>query len=289
MSTLFNELTHKVVPLDLPNMFARVKNEDADAAPYTVDKFVKPLIMDLARKYPQWRFVCYARTRVCSEFKVFEGREQLGVVGMEYRYGRCGGIYAFTVNNERISNSRSRGDKVRTTNIKKAVVTVSKMFKPKSVGERMVQVKDKANHVIHNVANDRRSSFQMNFGRLVNSLEPYIMENLDKFVEPALAASLPQNLLDKLPTIYNERTMTERIKECYETGKGVVVLIHGSDYAVTQIGTDEIKMYSTDTLPAYVKRGVGMLKLVEDNYFIGNVGARLSEAEFFIIRGESDE
>ena len=46
---------------------------------------------------------------------------------------------------------------------------------------------------------------------------------------------------------------------------------------------DQIQEHTTDTLPDWIKRGVGMLKLVDKNTFIPGTGIRVDADTFFVI------
>jgi hypothetical protein len=97
-------------------------------------------------------------------------------------------------------------------------------------------------------------------------------------------------VLDRLPNTYEDYKIAQEIKECVEHRKGVVVIIHGNDYAVQSFLTakddPKIEMFSTETLPDWIKRGVGMLKLVEPHNMIGAVGYKINDGAFFVMKGD---
>jgi hypothetical protein len=97
-------------------------------------------------------------------------------------------------------------------------------------------------------------------------------------------------VLDRLPNTYEDYKIAQEIDECVEHKKGVVVIIHGNDYAVQSFATANadptIEMLSTETLPDWIKRGVGMLKLVEPHNMVGNVGYKISDGAFFVMKGD---
>ena len=65
-------------------------------------------------------------------------------------------------------------------------------------------------------------------------------------------------------------------------GKGSIVLIRGNEYIIQESATKVTNMFTADTLPSHIKRGLGMLKLVDDRKLISRVGIRLGANTFFI-------
>jgi uncharacterized Rossmann fold enzyme len=116
------------------------------------------------------------------------------------------------------------------------------------------------------------------------------MANWETISAIALQEGVDPNIVSSMPDAYNENKITERIYKCNSQGTGAVVLIHGNDYAVlarNASGDDTVSVYSTDTLPAHIKVAVGMLKLLEPNKFIADVGVKLSDTSFFVSKEAS--
>ena len=47
--------------------------------------------------------------------------------------------------------------------------------------------------------------------------------------------------------------------------------------------TDQVQEFTSETLPDWMRQGVGMLKLVEPETVVAHVGARVSDNTFFIV------
>jgi hypothetical protein len=68
-------------------------------------------------------------------------------------------------------------------------------------------------------------------------------------------------------------------------GNMYLVLLDGMDYAI-QKGNDAPTIKASEQLPDYMRRAVGLLKLVEDNQVIHGVGYRANANTFMVINKE---
>jgi hypothetical protein len=133
------DLEYDFIELTLPNIVGRWE-KDATRREIRVERYVKPFVEALAKKYPQWRFTATQYWRQnpnegepyaeAHRFYVYDGRESLGVISTDY--GRSQ-EKVYTITNERISDARKRGDTVKTKDLNKAVKTVGKMFGAKTI------------------------------------------------------------------------------------------------------------------------------------------------------------
>lgn len=287
------EMDFDFVTLTLPNIESRFRKGKRESRSVRIERVVRPFVERLATKHPQWRFVSQHHWN-CTDhetkeeyseahsFSVYSGKELLGEISTDR--GR-GGIKAFTMTNERIRKIRERGSDTRTKDLDKAIKIFGKMFGARTMDERLNEVLSDVSSTIQMVHSDRQYEFAKAYGTVSSGLQEYVVKNLDTLADTAVAAGVPQDAIDALPSAHAEYQTTKEILSCLQKKQGDVVLIHGSDYAVTNIdeANKETKLYSTDTLPLHIKRGVGMLKLVEDKHFISGVGVKLTSASFFII------
>lgn len=294
------ELEYKFVTLTLPNIQFKIKKDRLVRAANMADDVrimphVKPFVEKLAMKHPQWQFInsprgwhrCHDREQdlefvEVEEFDIYANKELLGSIGSDH--GR-NGARVFTMTNERIQKIRERGSATKTKDLDKAIKIFGKMFGVKSMNERIEVVIESANNITRSVFSDRHYAFSRVYDRLGKHLQDHIMDNLQEFTDIAITKNFPQDLADSLPNLYAEFKTTEEINKCLSVKKGDAVLIHGNDYAVTSIdeANRETKIYSTDALPPHIKRGVGMLKLVEKEHFISGIGIKISDTSFYII------
>jgi hypothetical protein len=54
------------------------------------------------------------------------------------------------------------------------------------------------------------------------------------------------------------------------------------DYALSKEG-EEPKIMASENLPDYIRKAVGMLKLVEKNQIIGGIGLKVSDDTFIVL------
>jgi hypothetical protein len=146
---------------------------------------------------------------------------------------------------------------------------------------------------VHQVYSDRRARFDRAYSFVAHTLAPHVIGNWETFAPIAVANGADASVVDKLPEFFNEYEITKDIYSCgTNNGRGVVVLIHGSDYAVrmpTDTGDSKLVIFSNEDLPLHIKVAVGMLKLVENKHFIKDVGVRISENTFFVTKEAEHE
>lgn len=287
------EMDFDFVTLTLPNIESRFRKGKRESRSVRIERVVQPFVERLATKHPQWRFVSQHHWN-CTDhetkeeyseahsFSVYSGKELLGEISTDR--GR-GGIKAFTMTNERIRKIRERGSDTRTKDLEKAIKIFGKMFGARTMDERLDEVLSDVSSTIQMVHSDRQYEFAKVYDKVAFGLQEYVVKNLDTLADTVLAAGVPKEIIEAMPSAHAEFQTTKEVLSCLQKKQGDVVLIHGSDYAVTNIdeANRETKLYSTDTLPLHIKRGVGMLKLVEDRHFISGVGVKLTSASFFII------
>jgi hypothetical protein len=61
-----------------------------------------------------------------------------------------------------------------------------------------------------------------------------------------------------------------------------VVFIDGINYSL-QKGEDPIEVKESDELPDFMRRAIGLLKLVENNQVVNGVGLRVNESTFLVL------
>lgn len=280
------------VPLDLPNIVVRRKTSDPEKS-FSINSEIKPFVMALAMKYPQRMFVGRSlftknHETEATKFAVYENRELLGAIGAEKDYSRGGGGRTrYTITNERIKGTRQRGDEARTRDMNKAVKLVGKMFYAKTHAELFRDVAEKADALLLTKDGDARREFQRRQSNVMEVLSTYILDNFDQFAPVALqhgaSAEDVNTLLDKRATAHLMRDMVTSFREM----RGTTVLIHGNDY-LARIGNGPkaehtLAVWTTDTLPAHIKQAVGMLKLVDKNYIVEGVGAKINDNAFYVV------
>lgn len=286
------DLKFDYIEIGLPNILGRW-NKGEERQPIAIDEFLKPFVEAVAKKHPNWRFVCrnYFRKEInevlhhiAYSFTIFEGREALGEIGTDY--GRHN-ARVYTITNERIRRQRERGTDTKTKDLNKAIKIVGKMVGAKRVDEHLSEIISETNNIVHQAGMDRERRFNHAYEFMVMKLIPHVMTNWETVSAIALQEGADPALIESIPELFNEHQITDKVRKCHTQKTGAVVLIHGNDYAVHNLDAndgDTVSVFGTDTLPAHLKSAIGMLKLVEPKHFIANVGVKIRNNAFYVIK-----
>jgi hypothetical protein len=249
----------------------------------TVDTYIEPLIEELAIKHPEWKFEQqYARRNhvgngevvwVYERMKVVDKYEEIGQIGIDYtRAGK-----RFWINNHRVEGMRERGSGVKTTDIKKAIRHVDKFFGRKNLNEKLAEARDKARNVIENISRDKYYKHQGVWNAIQNDARQYIVENIQAFM-----AATKHSQAESFPEAVQELDHANNVRAMTNSNKSYLVFIEGMNYSVS-LGQSLPEIMTSEELPAFIRMGVGMLKLVEDGVLITNIGFRVDESTFVVL------
>ena len=251
---------------------------------------LKPLIEELALKYPNWEFVESdsrmqwetggVRYRAADGFKVMEKREELGTIRIDHW---CSTGKRFWIDNFRIDAQKSRGSGFKTKHQDKAMKYVTKYFGAKDHAELVEAAQQRANDVQGNVLRDLRREVQHKWHRLDDYAADFLMTNWGEFTS-WLTQKGSAGLLEvanSYPEAYANYEEGKQINELINSGKAWLVKISNSDYIVKQ--GEQVSVLTSESLPTTVRRNLGMLKLVQDGQMISNVGIRVSESTYYVL------
>ena len=281
--------------LSLPNIIAAIpldRRADYEGYSYEVDPKIANFIVEAAKKFPMWKFVGSGGMRirddkkmVFRDFKLFDNREALG--NISYSYNHKGDVsYEFA--NDRISNKLERGSSMRTKDIKKGLKILQGMYGAKTIRERLIRSMTEAKSEMGHIQHNRMREFSSKFVYLTDHLADYIFSNWEHYKSIALANGMDPNYVKNLPELGEQCFIARDIWNHTNKNSGVFVTIHGNDYAVIKgSATDAMpEILSTESLPEWLRRGIGMLKLVEPNHFLKDVGFRTDQNSFFVVHQE---
>jgi hypothetical protein len=254
----------------------------------TIDPFIKPLVEALALKYPQWTFESLynstnhnTKTEEATRFKVIDKREELGILGKEY----CSSGHRFQVDNHRINNMRERGSGMKTIHLDKAIKHVNKYFSKKNVDEKLREAKEVAQNGLGNVASQKQ--WKMRELWLDDAISVELQKYLVSVFPDALTMLDPKVIkgLEDFPTRVTEKIEVDGMMKELRLGNMHLVLLDGMDYAI-QKGNEPPTIKASEQLPDYMRRAIGLLKLVEDNQVIHGVGYRANANTFMVVNKE---
>ena len=243
--------------------------------------FLEPLIHQLALAHPQWVFTGRnykspypnpTSLHCAQSFQISEKREPLGSIEL----GVHGGRNSFFICNERIKTSRKRGDTNKTSDIKKAIKIISKFVGLPSTGEMLGRAIRETTIAVNNVHSRKEQGYAVLYSRLRNNATGFLIQQWEEFSKTIPAESMV------FPDKYKEYCIAEKVKAAYEGNKAYLVWINGIDYAIKH-GMDGLTFSSSENLPDFMRRGIGMLKLVEDSQIIDGVGLRVDARTFLIL------
>lgn len=277
------------VPMDMPGTF-RVCNYGDEAndrnTKAVVSHQMRPLIDALSRKRPTWSFLStgYAgwnsntNAYENTSFTIEDGGEVLGSIdcGPNYRTGAA----IYELDNRRLRAARTRNGVTKTEKLDKAVQLILKNYFNKSIGERMADAVILRSKVIR----DTYSSASFAFDRKLSDKRFMVMDYLNETM-----GAMPvkyQEAFKELPELYDKRNILQPMAAAMDNRRGATVLeANGYLYVHTEGATQPTSFPLTEAPPP-IAMAVGMLKLVNNNQAIPDIGMRIEDNVFFVLRPE---
>jgi len=253
-----------------------------------------PVVSRLASLNPLWTFVIVSSThdsgsnRVASGFKVKLDGEELGQIGLSYM-GQRGKVIA--ISNDRIGKGRQRSDSYRTVDADKAILTAKKMFGKMNPSERISKAKDAAERVVTRASWNKERERTQHQRNLKNEMLAWaetkghamFLEYLKAEAIPSLRHKVTVSM-EKVELLDTEMKTIERVQEDFSKNKTALVVKDSGKYLV-KIG-DNVELYDDNTLPVDMRMKMGMLKLVEDEQYLTDVGCKVSSEIFVLLVDE---
>jgi len=240
------------------------------------------LILDLATAKPLWNFVVTrirAYEKTVQVVKVYQHGEELGYI--EWDYFR--GDYGFEIGNDRIERARERTSAYRTHDEKKALAAIKKTFSPKNTGERINEAVKQAEKLVNNEAWEKTQKHR--------STKATYNEKALEFVAgvPAMFYNYlkDRNELHVLEKHQEAELEMQTLQDLQQKLGACSVVIKVDDGYIVKTG-DKIETLTDTTLPDHMKAKLGMLKLVDDEHFITNIGGKV-KADVFVLTPEEGE
>jgi hypothetical protein len=258
----------------------------------SVDKLIDPVVQRLAVLNPLWRFVMVStqydnstepQSLKATGFRVMEAGEELGTISKEY-HGRS---YVIQISNERIGKDRVRRGGYKTTDADKAILKAKKMFFKLKPSERIDKAMKDASGVIHQQArrkdrekHDHATTIQVAAGKFIMGTGfSLFLEHIKTMAESEQIKIYKAQA--EYERIGEEMLTIDKVKSQFENGKTALVIKDDGKYLV-KVG-DAIQLYDNNTLPEDMRGKLGMLKLVEAEAFVSNVGCRINDEVFVVV------
>ena len=255
-----------------------------------VYSMLDPVVSRLASLNPLWTFVInnsgmhMGNARVASGFTVKLDGEELGTIGLSYM-GQRGKVIAIC--NDRIGKGRQRSDSYRTVDADKAVLMAKKMFGKMNPSERISKAKDAAERVVSRASWNKERERTQHQGNIKNEMLAWaetkgnalFLEYLKAEAIPSLRHKVTVSM-EKVELLDTEMKTIEKVQEDFSNNKTALVVKDLGKYLV-KIG-DNVELYDDNTLPLDMRMKMGMLKLVEDEQYLTDVGCKVS-SEIFVL------
>lgn len=261
--------------------------------PYEMEKNIAMLVHKLSLRNPKWTFIGnqYGRSgngdRLIFGFRIYEDKEELGTIRIDWN--GSGTVPSYAIDNLRLQQQRKRGSFTRTADVDKALKIIAGAFGTKKtkelVGEALTFVKGRLGEIDHHAKMKKDRLF---YAKAPTYLEDYIISNWDTMRPVLISAGMPVDMVDDMPVQYENAQHAKELYLSKHTDMGAYVVTRGDDYIVTyDVGAHAesrtTKIYSTDTLPVALKRGIACLKLSEMNVIIPEIGIRVQPDTYFVL------
>lgn len=258
-----------------------------------VISLLEPVVLRLATLNPLWRFVVFdyhyrfGGNCFASAFRVYDQGEEIGRIGRTHR----GRTEVISISNDRISNQRVRANAYMTADADKAILKAKKLFYKLKPDERMNDANAKATTVIDNQSHRKNREKRDYTSKLRDVALEFISTDEGMLAFVGWVKTLPesqqapiQKAMNETVRLSDELITIEDVRKKYGDSKAALVVRDGGKYLVRLL--DSVQLYDDTTLPDEMKGKLGMLKLVEAEHFITNIGCRISDEVFVLLMNE---
>lgn len=254
----------------------------------------------LAQRNPQWKLTFQSHpigsdgVRRGIRLKVYHGNEDLGWIGTSRNYNK--GVPTIIYDSRALNAKRERKSYSETTKEDVAVKVIEKNFFAKPISQILNEQRDAARSMIMDLRSVRRSKLN-GLERDVNSaITRYGWDHIAEIKETlvskyAVAPKLISEVLTTRGSLQELTPFVAAVEQRIGTTAPplhVITIMEGVYYVCSREDNSALPplSYTTDTLPADIKRKIGMLKLVSAQDFIVGVGVRVN-SDTYAVLGEA--
>lgn len=243
---------------------------------------INELVLKLSAIRPLWTFSITDNGYSIRTygFDVYESGEKLGEVAWGYFRNNHG----FVIENERIGKLKQRSNTHRTSDPKKALAVIKKTFYRQNFSERFTAAAEAIDKLLYNQTYDKSRKANKAKHDLDNQAKEFAYGLQDEFIE-FLKAKNAHHVWEANHTASLEMLTIEAAKKAVGSKNAAVVLRADGQYIVKL--RDKVEIMDDTTLPSWLKAKLGMLKLVEDDHFVSDVGCRVN-AECFMVLADGE-
>jgi len=249
---------------------------------------INEILWKVVTDNPSWeiRAICNsgARDEIIDiiGFTVVKDGEILGKVNREYGRDK----YKFRIHSRAIEKSRERGSASITSDPKKALSLIRTTFVAKTIEEQLREARESIDNAIGKQArkvytNERDTKEKLK--PLIHSFAmTYMVDEFAKY----LGTTGCEVLLTQMKEATMEMKVIDNVKKKFDANSEQLVLIHQGKYVVKT--GDNVQLYDDNTLPQSMRGKLGILKLVEPETVVENVGVRAKADAFMLFVGDRE-
>jgi len=257
-----------------------------------VHSTLNQVVYRLATLNPLWTFrvidtnTNFQGVKVAMGFDVLDQGERLGTITRTYR----GNGNVIGISNDRIAKGRSRGDTYHTADAEKAILKAKKLFFRLKPDERIAQANKDATDVMSSQMWNRERIKAQEDQTVRKAAMDYINgPGLAHFLEyigtqPPSVSTPIFKAVEKGEEVRGEMLTIETIRQRFAKDETALVIKDSGKYLVKV--RDNVQLYDDNTLPHEMRSKLGMLKLVEAETFLSNVGCRVNDEVFVLLLDE---
>jgi uncharacterized protein YifE (UPF0438 family) len=278
----------KLSNIDNVNVYGDDKYFKPEYAEYTLDPKLVPLISKLAKKMlGVWEFKATQKYRGENEFDsvdVLHDGQDAGSIYLGGTYRRRGRVDVFELTHHSIKKERGSANTIKTSKEDAAYRLVRKHFGAKS----LVTVMREHHEHLKNVLSS--NSISTNVAHAMRNLDiqiaEFITSNEETFLK-TLVSEEERNIYEHIEKTLNKYNIVRSVKH----EDMVVVRVDGNKLYAQDMGSNDkdIVTYADDDseIPEFMRRKLGMLKLVENGHVIKDVGIKINDNVFGITPEET--
>jgi hypothetical protein len=282
-----------LIPMNVPNAFRECdehRKDDTENINPKVDPFLVPLLTKLSLKRPTWTFVFgnlpnlddnYTEY-VYDNFTIMDGDEKLGCVCKDVkRYPTR--VNRFLIDCSRLKERHNYKRPAYTKDINKAAKLILDNMYRMTAAEFVQKVGQNA----YGSLKDKLWKYSREHDRVRYAALPalinFAINNPDLFKAqyPSMA-----HTLDELVKTNSDAVMADKLEKLIN-GEKVILLAErdGKIYMWRKGDTNSVTTCPINELSSHYKQAVGMLKLVENDTLIPDVGYRADSTVFLVFDG----
>jgi len=289
------------IKMDLPNTYREFEmgdELDVNNVNPIVGYFMRSLICRLHRERPEWEFrsewahaaKVHTSKSEHTRFEIYDGDDKIGRILATTKYVKGTNVRAYEYENHRTANARRRGGATTTVSENKAFSDITNNFYSLTVPERISAAEGTLNSQLTNHSSKASRAATEAKGKLDKAILNFTMRRWKEFIGEVGDPEL-EEIARGFPKLARTAQQMAKLSMARTNGEGYIIVDRGERYIVkrTGEGTKALVIPAAE-LPDALRAGVGMLKLIEPNIPVVDVGIKASTSVYLIaVLGEEEE